>query len=90
MRVMLTMKRTMMMMRMMMITMTMMMTTMMSMTMGMMMTTMIMMTVITMTMMMMMMTKFKLPAAAGPVISCPPFKAAKAETPTVFHFLSWR
>ena len=36
------------------------------------------------------MTKFKLPRkpAAGAVISCSPFKAAKAGRPTVFHLLS--
>ena len=32
------------------------------------------------------MTKFKLPAAAAPVISCSPFKAAPRLNPTVFHF----
>ena len=36
------------------------------------------------------MTKFKLPRkpAASAVISCSPFKAAKAGRPTVFHLLS--
>ena len=45
---------------------------------------MLMMMIMTMTMMMTIMTKFKLPSAAGAVISWPPFKAAKAESQPSF------